>query len=506
MSPELLKLLLDILFILVLPLNVIVEGDLLDGEGLSYDVAIIHTLLSFLFFLIVLIHMLINKHTITKILPCVILIILYVLGFFIREFYKELIFEGFFYSYILLIMYNTIENPDVKTAKELANQKRISDASSNKTKKMLEDLSVDIKTSIRNLEQLSNKKINNNNLEELNKRVSDFKDYSSKLSEQVASVFDLAIINGNLNIKEYKYEVNDMLAQLNELLLIDKKCSNNKILLEVSKNIPMVVYGDKDNIKKLIIYFCDLISSLVNDKEIIIKFDSIQVGVFSRFRFRFELDDNTINKYISKNQDTNELEFLKNNDINYEIVSNLLKKFDGKMFLLNDKGKVVITLCVIQRLLTEYQIVSNKEENKNIKIKYKDYSEKRILIVDDNRLNIKEMKSLLKPYNIEIIVVNTPYEMSQVLNSDVTFDLIFIDDMISDFKLNEFTNEIKGIGNNIFNYIKKNAKYPITTIIMVTPNKDNKEKMYLKSGFSDYIIKPINKSMLDEILRKYFDK
>lgn len=495
-----------ILLILVLPLNVIVEGDLLDGEGLSYDVAIIHTLLSFLFFLIVLIHMLINKHTITKILPCVILIILYVLGFFIREFYKELIFEGFFYSYILLIMYNTIENPDVKTAKELANQKRISDASSNKTKKMLEDLSVDIKTSIRNLEQLSNKKINNNNLEELNKRVSDFKDYSSKLSEQVTSVFDLAIINGNLNIKEYKYEVNDMLAQLNELLLIDKKCSNNKFLLEVSKNIPMVVYGDKDNIKKLIIYFCDLISSLVNDKEIIIKFDSIQVGVFSRFRFKFELDDNTINKYISKNQDTNELEFLKNNDINYEIVSNLLKKFDGKIFLSNDKGKVVITLCVIQRLLTEYQIVSNKEENKNIKIKYKDYSEKRILIVDDNRLNIKEMKSLLKPYNIEIIVVNTPYEMSQILNSDVTFDLIFIDDMISDFKLNEFTNEIKGIGNNIFNYIKKNAKYPITTIIMVTPNKDNKEKMYLKSGFSDYIIKPINKSMLDEILRKYFDK
>ena len=256
----------------------------------------------------------------------------------------------------------------------------------------------------------------------------------------------------------------------------------------------------------MIIYFCDLISSLVNDKEIIIKFDSIQVGVFSRFRFKFELDDNTINKYISKNQDTNELEFLKNNDINYEIVSNLLKKFDGKIFLSNDKGKVVITLCVIQRLLTEYQIVSNKEENKNIKIKYKDYSEKRILIVDDNRLNIKEMKSLLKPYNIEIIVVNTPYEMSQVLNSDVTFDLIFIDDMISDFKLNEFTNEIKGIGNNIFNYIKKNAKYPITTIIMVTPNKDNKEKMYLKSGFSDYIIKPINKSMLDEILRKYFDK
>lgn len=50
-------------------------------------------------------------------------------------------------------------------------------------------------------------------------------------------------------------------------------------------------------------------------------------------------------------------------------------------------------------------------------------------------------------------------------------DLIFIDDMISSFGINDFTNEIKEVGNNILNYIKKDAKYPITTIIMVTANK-----------------------------------
>ena len=496
----------SMILILILPLNVIFEGDLLDGEGLSYNIAVIHTVFSFIFFLIVLICMLINKNSVTKIMPYVILIILYIVGFLIRGFYKELIFEGFFYSYILLIMYNTIENPDVKMAKELANQKRILEVSSDKTLGMLEDLSVDIKTSIKELEQLSNKKIDNNNVKDLNEKINDIINCSSKLSEHVSSAFDLAIIDGNLNIKEYKYEVNDMVVKLQELLLVDKRCSNNEFSLEASENIPNVVYGDKDNIIKMVIYFCDLISSLVNKERIILNFDSIQIGVFSRFRFKIELSNDIIHKYIYKNPENDELRFQKINDINYEIVNNLLEKFYGKMKVSNNKGKIAITLCVNQRLLTEYEVVSNREENKDIKIKYSDFNGKRILIVDDNKLNIREMKSLLKPYNVEVVVVNSPYEMSKLLNSNVTFDLIFIDDMISSFGINDFTNEIKEIGNNILNYIKKDAKYPITTIIMVTANKGKEEENYLKYGFSDYIIKPISKGMLDKILRKYFNK
>lgn len=51
----------SILLIIALPLNVIFEGDLLDGEGLSYDVALGHTILSFTFFLIITLYLLIKK-------------------------------------------------------------------------------------------------------------------------------------------------------------------------------------------------------------------------------------------------------------------------------------------------------------------------------------------------------------------------------------------------------------------------------------------------------------
>lgn len=58
--------LISILLIIVLPLNVIFEGNLLDGDGPSYDVAIGHTILSFSFFIIVTIYFLIKKYSIKK--------------------------------------------------------------------------------------------------------------------------------------------------------------------------------------------------------------------------------------------------------------------------------------------------------------------------------------------------------------------------------------------------------------------------------------------------------
>lgn len=494
-----------ILLIVVLPLNVIFEGDLLDGEGLSYDVAIIHTVLSFLFFFIVTVYLLSKKHSIIKVFPYIILVILYIVGFLIRNYYKELIFEGFFYSYILFIMYNTIENPDVKMAKELAYQKQLAEMSSKKTLELLEDMSNDLKSSVKKLEQFGNKKIDKRNIEELNKELSNFQESSIKLSDKISGIMDLAIVKGDSKVSEYKYEVKDMLDKLKQLLFVDTKNNKVKLDIEISDDIPNVVYGDENNVIKIVLYFYNLVLSLIKDNTITLKIDSIEIGRFSRLKFKFITDDISIQQYIYKNRDTKELELVKSDDINYQIINNLLKKFNGKMIVSQGKDNISISLCINQRILTEYEIISNKEENKNIKIKYSDFSGKRILIVDNNNLKIKEMKILLKPYNVEVLSVNTPDEMSEILNDNETFDLIFVDDIIPSFKIDDFTNEILTTKDNFLNYIRKDAKYSITTVIMVTPNNENMEEKYLKYGFHDYIVKPINKNNLNELLLKYFD-
>ena len=202
----------SILLIIVLPLNVIFEGDLLDGEGLSYDVALWHTILSFTFFLIITLYLLIKKYSLKKISPYIILIILYLIGFLIRSCYKELIFEGFFYAYILFIMYNTIENPDVKTAKELAFQKKLAEESSRKTLSLIEDMSEELKSSVKDLELISNTKIDKNNIKELNNVLSSFQENSVKLNDKISSILDLAVVKSEPRIVTYKYETLDKIS------------------------------------------------------------------------------------------------------------------------------------------------------------------------------------------------------------------------------------------------------------------------------------------------------
>lgn len=493
----------SILLIIVLPLNVIFEGDLLDGEGLSYDVALWHTILSFTFFLIITLYLLIKKYSLKKISPYIILIILYLIGFLIRSCYKELIFEGFFYAYILFIMYNTIENPDVKMAKELAFQKKLADESSRKTLSLIEDMSEELKSSVKDLELISNTKIDKNNIKELNNVLSSFQENSVKLNDKISSILDLAVVKSEPRIVTYKYETLDMLDKLKQFLEIEKE-DKIKLEMKISNKLPLVLYGDEAGIIKVVLYFFDLVSSILSKKNILLEIDDIKVGNFAKLRFKFITNDKSILNYVVEDKKTKKLKLKITNSINYEIINNLLDKMNGNITIIKDKDNINLILSINQRLISEYDIISKKEENRNIKIKYHNYSGKKLLLVDNNNLKLKEMKTLLKPYNIDVTVAQNLEEMGSKLSEDEIFDMIIIDDIIPNFEIDSFAKEIIKDQNGILNYIKKQAKYNIATIIMVTPNNKRIEEQYIKYGFNDYIIKPVNKENIDKILNKYF--
>lgn len=493
----------SILLIIVLPLNVIFEGDLLDGEGLSYDVALWHTILSFTFFLIITLYLLIKKYSLKKISPYIILIILYLIGFLIRSCYKELIFEGFFYAYILFIMYNTIENPDVKTAKELAFQKKLAEESSRKTLSLIEDMSEELKSSVKDLELISNTKIDKNNIKELNNVLSSFQENSVKLNDKISSILDLAVVKSEPRIVTYKYETLDMLDKLKQFLEIEKE-DKIKLEMKISNKLPLVLYGDEAGIIKVVLYFFDLVSSILSKKNILLEIDDIKVGNFAKLRFKFITNDKSILNYVVEDKKTKKLKLKITNSINYEIINNLLDKMNGNITIIKDKDNINLILSINQRLISEYDIISKKEENRNIKIKYHNYSGKKLLLVDNNNLKLKEMKILLKPYNIDVTVAQSLEEMGNKLSDDETFDMIIIDDIIPNFEIDSFTKEIIEDQNGILNYIKKQARYNITTIIMVTPNNKRIEEQYIKYGFNAYIIKPVNKENIDNVLNKYF--
>lgn len=438
-----------------------------------------------------------------KFVPLYVFLVLGIINTLIIFIFPTSFMVGYTICLVIIIMNFTIENPDVKLAKELAYQKQVAETSSNKTLELLDDMSKDLKSSLTKLELFGNKKIDKNNVEELYKEISDFQQDSIKLNEKISGVLDLATIKGTTEIKENKYETYDMIDKLKQLLVTDKENVGN-LKINISSDMPSVLYGDDSSVIKIVLYFYNYISSIIHDDKLLLDISSLQVGRFSRLKFKFATVDLSINNHIQEDKNTERLVFTNSDDINYQIINNLIKKFNGKITIIEKESTTTVELSIDQRTLTEYDIISNRKENKNVEIEYQDYSGKRILIVDNNNVKIKDIKTLLKPYNVDVVSTDNQDHMFEILNRDEIFDLILIDDIIPSFEYSDYTNEIIKSKDSISNRIRLTAKYPITTVIMLNPSTKHNEKEYLDYGFNDYIVKPINKANLDMILKKHF--
>ena len=118
-----------------------------------------------------------------------------------------------------------------------------------------------------------------------------------------------------------------------------------------------------------------------------------------------------------------------------------------------------------------------------------------MLVVDDNKLNLKVIVKMLAPYEVEVIEASSGNECLDILDKDTDFDLIFMDDMMPKLSGTETLSIIKKVSRIDGYYI------PIV-VLTANVNQGIKEK-YLGVGFDDYLSKPIDKSELARVLKKY---
>ena len=153
-------------------------------------------------------------------------------------------------------------------------------------------------------------------------------------------------------------------------------------------------------------------------------------------------------------------------------------------------SKFIVTLD--QKIIStrETEKISRKRVLKPFKA-----TNKRILLVDDNKLNLKVATKLLAPYEVEVVEAGSGQECLDILEKDTSFDLILMDDLMPEMSGTECLDIIKKI--------ERVDGYYIPVVVLTANAVSGMKEKYLNSGFEDYLSKPIDKYALDRILKKY---
>ncbi len=117
----------------------------------------------------------------------------------------------------------------------------------------------------------------------------------------------------------------------------------------------------------------------------------------------------------------------------------------------------------------------------------------KVLVVDDNPMNLKVTKGLLGPYQVQTTLVQSGQEAINLVEKQ-KFDLIFMDHMMPGMDGVEAAEHIRNFGG-------WRSEVPI---VALTANAiEGVREMFISKGFQDFVAKPIEISQLERALKKW---
>lgn len=374
----------------------------------------------------------------------------------------------------------------------------------------ISNISREIRTPINNimgLNEIIERETENAKIREYSQNI------SGSLNELMSLVNDILdftrIENGRIKKSLGRFELSTLIGQIfseNSQSAVDKKVKFN---VDVNPEMGEFLYGDDVRIRQVISNIVSCIINYMDNGQLDVYFDymnmsgrDIKIITKITVNGRGILYDDIRKLFYGFDMTlvTKDSPYL-GNAIGLAITKKIIDLLDGSLDIDTVYQSTVLTIVFPVVSLQDEKIGDYRdrlEREGQQKGKYRQSfisPSSRVLFVDDNMMNLKISKLLLKDTQITVDTVSSGAEAIEIIKEN-RYDVIFLDHMMPGLN-----------GIDTLEKMRQDIYLKDTPVVALTANViSGARDMYADYGFSDYLAKPFTPKLLEKMLIKWLPK
>ena len=332
---------------------------------------------------------------------------------------------------------------------------------------------------------------------------------SKTLLVLINDILDFSKIeSGMMEVVEEEYSLRDMLGALKTECIMRAEEKGLALNFVVPPDTPNDLMGDEVRVRQI------LLNILTNAVKYTMK-GSVTMTVshekvtpdVEQFTFAVAdtgigIKEENIDRLFGKfdRVDEEQVHAIEGTGLGLSIVDRLLKLMQGSVTVESVYGQgSVFTVHLQQKVVSDEKVGVLGDDRKKNEKRRKDTTlfvapDAKILAVDDNKVNLTVIRGLLRKTKVQVTCASSGRECLECIAKE-QYDIILLDHMMPAMDGIETLEEMKKMPDN---------KSRDARVIVLTANAmAGVREMYLEKGFDDYLSKPIDGTLLEQLLMKY---